>query len=36
MTFALVVDDFGIKTVGIQHVKHLKATLERHYEVSVD
>ena len=31
-----MVDDFGIKTVGIQHAKHLKATLERHYEVSVD
>ena len=22
--------------VGIQHAKHLKTTLERHYEVSVD
>jgi len=36
ITFSLVVDDFGIKTVGIQHAKHLKATLERHYKVSVD
>ena len=36
ITFALAVDDFGIKTVSTQHAKHLKATLERHYEVSGD
>ena len=34
--FSLVVDDFGIKSQGIQPVRHLKETLEYHYEVSVD
>ena len=28
--FSLVVDDFGIKSQGIQHVIHLKETLEYH------
>jgi hypothetical protein len=36
ITFSLVVDDFGIKTIGIQHVQHLKKVLERYYEVSID
>ena len=36
ITFSLVVDDFGIKLQGIQHVRHIKKTLEEHYEVSVD
>ena len=34
--FNFVVDDFGIKSQGIQHVRHLKETLEENYEVSVD
>jgi hypothetical protein len=36
ITFSLVVDDFGIKTVGLTHAKHLKQALEQHYEVDVD
>ena len=36
IVFSLVVDDFGVKCQGIQHVKHLKTALEKHYEVSVD
>ena len=34
--FCLVVDDFGRKTVGLRHAKHLKQALEKFYEVSVD
>jgi hypothetical protein len=34
--FSLVVDDFGVKCQGIQHARHLKTALEKHYEVSVD
>ena len=34
--FSLVVDNFGIKSQGIQHVRHIKETLEENYEVSVD
>eukprot|EP00804_Cyclotella_cryptica_P022388 CCRYP_021035-RA/>CCRYP_021035-RA protein AED:0.38 eAED:0.38 QI:0/0/0/1/0/0.25/4/0/584 len=36
ITFSLVVDDFGIKTVGLTHAKHLKQALEQYYEVGVD
>ena len=36
ITFSLVVDDFGIKTVGLSHAKHLKNALEKHYEVTTD
>jgi len=36
ITFCLVVDDFGIKTIGLSHAKHLKAALEKYYEVTVD
>jgi len=36
ITFCLVVDDFGIKIVGLTHAKHLKAKLEKYYEVSMD
>jgi hypothetical protein len=36
ITFSLVVDDFGIKTVSLTHAKHLKHALEQHYEVNVD
>ena len=34
--FSLVVDDFGVKCQGIQHARHLKTSLEKHYDVSVD
>jgi hypothetical protein len=36
ITFCLVVDDFGIKTVGLKHAKHLQQELEKYYEVSMD
>ena len=31
---SLVVDDFGVKYVGEEHVKHLVDELEEHYEIS--
>ena len=34
--FTLVVDDFGVKYVGEEHAKHLKATLEEHYKLTCD
>eukprot|EP00804_Cyclotella_cryptica_P005887 CCRYP_000170-RA/>CCRYP_000170-RA protein AED:0.43 eAED:0.43 QI:0/0/0/1/0/0/2/0/216 len=36
ITFSLVVEDFGIKTVGLTHAKHLKQTLEKYYKVEWD
>jgi hypothetical protein len=36
ITFSLVVDDFGIKTIGLSHAKHLKNVLEKYYTVTVD
>eukprot|EP00804_Cyclotella_cryptica_P009712 CCRYP_011255-RA/>CCRYP_011255-RA protein AED:0.38 eAED:0.38 QI:0/-1/0/1/-1/1/1/0/318 len=36
ITFCLVVDDFGIKTVGLKHAKHLQQELEKHYKCSMD
>ncbi|KAL7476830.1 hypothetical protein ACHAW6_002665 [Cyclotella cf. meneghiniana] len=36
ITFSLVVDDFGIKAVGITHAKHLAAVLQKYYTVSID
>ena len=33
-TFTMVVDDFGVKYVGEEHVNHLKATLEEHYKLT--
>ena len=36
ITFSLVVDNFGIKTIGLLHAKHLKTALEKYYEVTVD
>ncbi|KAL7483627.1 hypothetical protein ACHAW6_009271, partial [Cyclotella cf. meneghiniana] len=36
ITFSLLVDDFGIKTVGLSHAKHLKHALEKYYNVTVD
>jgi hypothetical protein len=31
-----VVDDFGIKYVGKEHAEHLKATIEKYYQISCD
>ncbi|KAL7479185.1 hypothetical protein ACHAW6_004929, partial [Cyclotella cf. meneghiniana] len=36
VTFSLVVDNFGIKTVGLTHAKHQKEALQNYYTVSVD
>eukprot|EP00804_Cyclotella_cryptica_P023574 CCRYP_011918-RA/>CCRYP_011918-RA protein AED:0.46 eAED:0.46 QI:0/-1/0/1/-1/1/1/0/214 len=36
ITFYLVVDDFGIKTIRLKHAKHLQTELEKHYECSMD
>ncbi|KAL7482175.1 hypothetical protein ACHAW6_007870 [Cyclotella cf. meneghiniana] len=36
ITFCLVVDDFGIKTVGLKHAKHLQQELEKYYECSMN
>ena len=36
IAFTLVVDDFGIKFVGDEHAHHLKRSLERHYDITVD
>eukprot|EP00804_Cyclotella_cryptica_P011350 CCRYP_016360-RA/>CCRYP_016360-RA protein AED:0.27 eAED:0.23 QI:0/0/0/1/0.5/0.33/3/0/674 len=34
--FSLVVDDFGIKYTGKQHLDHLIASIKKHYDVTVD
>lgn len=34
--FTLVVDDFGIKYVGKEHVDHLFKALEEHYTIDID
>ena len=34
--FTLVVDDFGIKYVGRQHIEHLLRAIKKHYKVSED
>ena len=36
VTFTLVVDDFGVKYVGIEHFQHLKNALCDLYEITVD
>ena len=36
ISFSLVVDDFGVKYVGKQHVEHLIKALKEHYEISQD
>ena len=36
ISFALVVDDFGVKYVGVEHAKHLISVLQEHYEIDVD
>ena len=34
--FTLVVDDFGIKYIGKEHVDHLFSVLKQHYEIEID
>ena len=34
ITFTLVVDDFGVKYVGIEHAQHLESVLKQHYAVT--
>ena len=34
ISFALVVDDFGVKYVGKKHAEHLLETINEHYETS--
>ena len=36
ITFSLIVDDFGVKYVGKEHVDHLIGALEEHYEITKD
>ena len=36
ISFTLVVDDFGVKYVGKEHVDHLLSVLRQHYEVDKD
>ena len=36
ISFSLVVDDFGVKYEGKEHVKHLIAALKEHYTISED
>ncbi len=36
ISFTLVIDDFGIKYVGKEHVLHLLNLLKEHYEIAVD
>jgi hypothetical protein len=34
--FCLIVNDFGINTTSLEHVTHLKNSLEEHYTVTID
>ena len=36
ISFTLVVDDFGIKYVGREHVDHLLRVLKQHYKLAED
>ena len=36
ISFCLILDDFGIKCVGKEHVDHLVAVLKDHYKISED
>jgi hypothetical protein len=36
ITFLLVVEDLGIKYVGQENAEHLKASIEKHYQISCD
>ena len=35
-SFTLVVDDFGVKYIGKEHVHHLTQTLKQHYKIKDD
>ena len=35
ITFSLVVDDFGIKYEGKEHIDHLITALRKHYDLSL-
>jgi hypothetical protein len=36
ISFTLVVDNFGVKYIGKEHVRHLIQTLKEHYEIEED
>jgi hypothetical protein len=36
ISFTLVVNDFGVKYIGKEHVHHLIQTLKQHYELEED
>jgi hypothetical protein len=36
ITLSLLVNDFGIQYMGTEHAEHLKASIEKHYQVSCD
>eukprot|EP00957_Ditylum_brightwellii_P043415 3291629-Ditylum_brightwellii.AAC.1 len=36
VTFTLVVDDFGIKFVGNEHINHLIKVLKHYYTIEID
>ena len=36
ISFTLVVDDFGVKYIGTEHVQHLLQVLRKHYEIEED
>jgi len=36
ISFTLVVDDFGVKYVGKEHVEHLMTVLQEHYQIKAD
>ena len=36
ITFSLIVDNFGVKYIGKEHVMHLINTFKEHYEVEED
>ena len=34
--YSLVVEDFGVKTVGLAHTKHLLTILQKYYNITID
>ena len=34
--FTLIIDDFGIKYIGKEHVEHLMTVLQEHYQIKAD
>jgi hypothetical protein len=36
ISFTLVVDNFGVKYIGTEHVQHLLRVLKQHYEIEED